>query len=277
MSRRRNKPLSDAYLDPDVFDEDGLLRDGKTYRCNMLLADSAPRSRYTPARMADHAPPMIAYKRGYLTDTRNGRIISRRPGAAPIQDRTVALDAASRSYFAMKDAMSSEWRTWPRRADSCCGGCASDGIADPVPTRQKPFPKGGYSPDPSSSGGSQWPDPASLGPSQKVGAPCTLNGVAGRIERHGDQFICVPDERDSAEMMAVGAGPYPRGGSYAEGMECLTASGELGLLVREGNELNCRCRSDFDHATVDVNAAEARRDRAYAESVRDMQTAYLRW
>jgi hypothetical protein len=234
-----------------------MLRDGEHVRVSMLLADQAPMRPWPRP-----APPRYHYGIGYVADARALR-------SSPV------LSAADAAYTEMRDSLSNEWR---RYGPACCDGCKDQNVAPPHelepinawPTRE--WPHGGYGPDPTAAGGTMWPDPADL-QSQHEGDPCTINGAPGTLRRaQGGKFVCVPNRgRDSAEVMAVGPGPYPVG-YYAEGAECRLPTGELGQLVREGDELNCRCRSDFDAATV--TSAQARRDAAYQQSVRDAENAW---
>jgi hypothetical protein len=61
----------------------------------------------------------------------------------------------------------------------------------------------------------------------------------------------------------------------AEGQECMTDDKRQGRLVKENGKYVCRAVEDFDAQSVD--AAQARRDQAYEQMVRDMQTAWQRW
>jgi hypothetical protein len=118
---KRRKPL-DAYVDDDPdnpLDADGLLKDGRSYRCNMLLADSAPAPR-TP--LADAAPHRFRYGRGFLSDANTGHIIDRRP---PFQatGNVRTLDSTE-VYYSEKAKLSDAWRAFGPEPSSCCGGCA---------------------------------------------------------------------------------------------------------------------------------------------------------
>jgi hypothetical protein len=80
----RRKRQSDAYIDDDPLDENNCLKDGRTYRVPLMLADSGafivdshavPRSRFTPSSTSGR----FAYKRGYLSDANSGLIVDARP------------------------------------------------------------------------------------------------------------------------------------------------------------------------------------------------------
>jgi hypothetical protein len=79
MTTRRKRPSSDAYLDDDPLDENNCLKDGRTYRSSMMLADSTDSGPYlVDSRATPPHPARFAYKRGYVSDARTNLIVDAR-------------------------------------------------------------------------------------------------------------------------------------------------------------------------------------------------------
>ena len=84
IRKRRNR--QDAYLDLDdnPLDENGLLKDGRSYRSSMMMAD------FGAFIIDSHAVPprsSFVYKRGYLSDQR-GHIVDQRVRKPPMPTGT---------------------------------------------------------------------------------------------------------------------------------------------------------------------------------------------
>jgi hypothetical protein len=81
MTTRRKRPSSDAYLDLDdnPLDENNCLKDGRTYRVPLMLADSTDSGPYlVDSRATPPHPARFAYRRGYLSDARSNLIVDAR-------------------------------------------------------------------------------------------------------------------------------------------------------------------------------------------------------
>jgi hypothetical protein len=324
--RRQQRNNADAYVDDDI------IRDGEVVRIPMMLADAAPMQPWPRP-----TPPQLRYGRGYVADAGTGAIVDRRPaphgtGFAHHVQTPPARDAAASTYYAMKDALSTEYLRHGPKRDACCSGCASHDATispphsgellnsndpyNPQPKRQ--YPLGGYTPDPNASGMTAWPDPFALS-SQHEGDACTLNGAPGTLRRgqNGDMvcvptrrgdagqdvpitamtrrngctmpdgraghmergpggvLTCVPGEAGDQAPSNIGPPEAPVGMEWAQGAECDLGGGEVGRYVKQGDRLICRsCDDDYDDA---ASVSQARRDRAYFDSVRDMQQAWRSW
>jgi hypothetical protein len=313
--RRRRLPSSDAYIDDDPFDENGVLKDGRSIRRSMIMADSAPppRSSFTPS-----APPRFRYGVGYVTDMNSGLIVDARAPRSPFQvaqgsvpTQTAkdlprgesfptqsggtwpsynnqigakctcengragtlqphpstssmlicvenskdarAVDSTA-LYYQLRDEVQDEWRRHGPRQDGCgCHGVKDQGTNIGHINQQLPWSTG-----------------------QGTGNDCTINGMAGHYERREDgQLVCVPDRNGRDAEIVAPAGTYPVGGLWPEGCACDLGNGEYGVLVKEGNRLVCRARQVGNgDASVSPAAAQARRDAAYAQSVRDAEQAW---
>jgi hypothetical protein len=180
--------------------------------------------------------------------------------------------------------MQDEWKQYGPKA-SCCSGCASHDatiapphsgeLLPPNPINawpKKQYPLGGYGPDPNSAGLTAWPDPANL-QSQHEGDPCTLNGAPGTLHQAQDgKFVCVPNKRDQAASN-IGPATALAGMEWSEGGNCTCSTGEPGRYVRQGNTLTCQPYDD----DYNGDSAQARRDRAYFDSVRNLENAWRSW
>jgi hypothetical protein len=163
------------------------------------------------------------------------------------KDAATVMDATT-AYYAMVDAAKDEWRRYgPRPLHDCgCGGRTHDqeGTVGFLNTNQVQWPQG-----------------------QHAGQRCTVNGAAGHIEKHGDQFVCIPDGRDQAPSN-IAPSTAPVGGPWAQGGECDLGNGEIGRLVKQGDRLICK------PCEIDMDSAQAKRDAAYWQSVRDAESEW---
>jgi hypothetical protein len=156
-------------------------------------------------------------------------------------------DAAATAYYAMKDSLAEEWR---RYGPPCCSGCADHkdqaGTVGHI-NQQLPWSTG-----------------------QGPGNDCTINGAPGHYERHeGGQLVCVPDRRDAAPSN-IGPPSTRVGFAWAQGGDCTCENGEPGLYVKQGDMLICQPR-DFN------GDAQARRDRAYFDSISNIENEWRNW
>jgi hypothetical protein len=254
LSRRQRRQLrNDQYID-DV------IRDGEVVRIPMMLADQAPMQPWPRP-----APAPRAFARGYVSDAA-GRITKHSTAA----------------YYASRAAMQDEWKQYGPKA-SCCSGCASHDAnispphsgellpRDPFnPQPRREWPHGGYN-DPSSNGGSQWPDPFRL-QSRREGDECMGDDKRpGVLRRAPDgQLVCIPTGRDQAPSN-IGPATAGVGLEWSQGGDCTCENGEPGLYVKQGDMLICQPR-DFNG-----DAAQARRDAAYFDSVRNLENAWRSW
>jgi hypothetical protein len=183
------------------------------------------------------------------------------PNQSSLFCQPLAEDAAS-VYYRMKDAAQHEWKRHGPRHDACCDGCADQAGTVGAINPQLAWPTGQH----------------------ENGACMTDDRRQGTLRQQADgSFRCVANDqagngRDSAEAVAVGPGPWPIG-SLPEGMECSCEDGSIGRLVKVDNQLVCLGRNDIgtDARTVNADAAQGIRDRAYAESVRAAEQAWKQW
>jgi hypothetical protein len=161
--------------------------------------------------------------------------------------RENAEDAAS-VYYRLRDEAPDEWKKYRAGPvhDCGCGGRAHDqqgtvGYVGPPPV--------------------QWPT------GQRAGDPCTVNGSPGLLEARGNEFVCVPNRRDQAASN-IAPSSAPVGSEWAQGGECSLGNGEIGRLVKQGDRLICK------PCEIDMDSAQAKRDAAYWQSVRDAGNAW---
>jgi hypothetical protein len=259
-----------------------------------LLAQAPQRLWLADMAYAPPPPPPVAFRKGYLIGDRMRSELTyhqakhamqdhwRHGASAPVFDAT-PRDSAS-AYYRMRDGLADEWRRHGPPQRSCCSGCAHDGQIAPEgggnqtsrgPINawpRKEWPHGGYN-DPSSNGGSQWPDPRTL-QSQHENDPCTINGAPGSLHQAPDgTFVCVPGRRDQAPSNIAPAGVHPVGGAWPQGGECDLGNGETGLLVKEGDQLVCR-PCDYDDA---ASVSQRKRDQAYDAMCERQRNAWRNW
>jgi hypothetical protein len=104
------------------------------------------------------------------------------------------------------------------------------------------------------------------------------DGRLGTLVRNGSGSLkCVANRRRDQAATNIGPPTARAGFERAEGGECTCENGDDGLYVKQGDMLVCKPRTDFDHRTVDLSAAERRRDDAYFAMCRDMETAWKHW
>jgi hypothetical protein len=156
-----------------------------------------------------------------------------------------SLPANDRAYYQMCDEAVNAWRVKAGPVHDCdCRQRDQEGTIGFLNTQQVAWPQG-----------------------QHAGQRCTVNGAAGHLEKRGDQFVCIPDGRDVAASN-IGPASAPVGGEWAQGGECDLGNGEIGRLVKQGDRLVCK------PCEIDMDSAQAKRDAAYWQSVRDAESEW---
>jgi hypothetical protein len=158
----------DAYVEDDPFDENGVMKDGRSYRFPAWLCDS--RMRYVPdvaAHSEAPAPALHYFGMGYCFDG----------------SRTQISDATA-LWYQLRDDLQNEWKRHqpPPLHDT-------NQIMRPDPPAPRPWPKGGYGTDPNTEGTTNWPNPDTL-QSMAEGDECTVNGAPGKLVRVDGKLVC---------------------------------------------------------------------------------------
>jgi hypothetical protein len=289
----RKRRSQDAYLDDDSLDEHGLLRDGRSYRTPLMLADSDSGafivdSHATPPRRSPSPP--LTMQRGYLAYDRS---------------------AVNNAWARMRDSAQDLWRDAGRSPTKVGSGTIP---IPPIPTKPyTPLPRG--EDFPTQSGGT-WP-----AYNNQIGAACVCeDGREGRLAPHpstSSMLICQPLAKDSlpandrayyqmcdeavnawrvgknVPVHDCGCGgrardqegtvgflntnqvEWPQGGQV-EGGEC-TINGAPGRYVKRNGKYVCEARQDMDRASVDARDPEAVREAAWRQSVTDAGNAWRSW
>jgi hypothetical protein len=274
----------DAYLDDDPanpFDRDGVLKDGRSARVPMQLADHALALRDVVHQQHPPATGRFAYKRGYLTDIGSHRIVDAR--------ETISDPVTQGGWPTANSGLYTYWGNTVGQPCRCPDG--SEGRLVPHPNQSslicEPLSKDAatvldatavwyqerarlsdewkrYGPKRDSccsscadqegtigylnSNQMQWPT------GQHAGQEC----MTDRKERgHIVNGRCVADRRDGTTVINPGQ-------QAAVGDPC--GPDGTGRMVKRNGKLQCEPVEDFDHQTV--------RDRAYAESVRAAENAW---
>jgi hypothetical protein len=167
MTTRRKRPSSDAYLDDDPLDENGLLKDGRTYRVPLMLADTGAfivDSHATPPSRPAPQPTHYRYGRGYLSDVSTGYVVDLRDDATKVG----LVDARA-----------------PRSPTQVGASTLRPAVSAKPYT---PLPRGEAFPTQS---GGTWP-----AYNNQIGAPCECeDGREGRLAPHpstSSMLICEP-------------------------------------------------------------------------------------